>query len=359
MIGSCGSSGSSLVSYLINLHPSVVCPPELFLLNKKKLYSIPFTQLKEGIKIALENRYQVKQRKIRRKTLNNRFLTISELDTFALGSSTYAHIKHGEPFLDPPNRLGWTLESWLKILNFSNSFEEFVESIFQIIILESGKKRWAEKTPSNCYCIREFLELFPTGNYIHVIRDVRDVVPSLMRRGASPEIAARRWLHDNALWLSHRNNLRCHQVKYEELVRKPHDILDKLFAYLNEDTVSKEILESHKANHEMNYHKTWNLRTNQGISTLSTGKWKKKNFPEKRYLEQLFRNTYISHEFAKIIGLKDSININEMIFELGYDLLDEWDVNKRFNLKFFGHFLTEKALKLISRENIYCDLYYQ
>ena len=45
---------------------------------------------------------------------------------------------------------------------------------------EEPKSRWVDGTPENCFYICGLRKLFPKAQFVHLVRDVTDVVPSLL-----------------------------------------------------------------------------------------------------------------------------------------------------------------------------------
>jgi hypothetical protein len=71
-----------------------------------------------------------------------------------------------------------------------------VRGTFASFLAQSGRARFAEKTPSNCLRLPFVSEIFPDAVFVHVVRDGRAVVEATMRKlaGAGPasaRIAAR------------------------------------------------------------------------------------------------------------------------------------------------------------------------
>lgn len=54
-----------------------------------------------------------------------------------------------------------------------------IDNIISMILNQSGKKIWADKTARNIHCLRYILCNYPQAKVLHVIRDPRDVVASL------------------------------------------------------------------------------------------------------------------------------------------------------------------------------------
>jgi protein-tyrosine sulfotransferase len=116
----------------------------------------------------------------------------------------------------------------------------FIDAFAVRVCAESGKSRWAEKTPQNIRNLDWILARFPQASVIHVIRDGRDVVCSMRQHPDWRWVAgrwqkmlaprtidwyARRWLDDTAAGLSWRGDPRYVEVRYEDLVADPPAVL--------------------------------------------------------------------------------------------------------------------------------------
>ncbi len=110
-----------------------------------------------------------------------------------------------------------------------------------------GKPRWGEKTPNNLYFTEEILEDFPGAKILCVTRDGRDMSVDAINSDFGPTnilCAAENWKHgqtraqqlrrvlDASIWFD---------VRYEELVRKPEEVLRKVCSFLGEDFESEMI----------------------------------------------------------------------------------------------------------------------
>lgn len=135
-----------------------------------------------------------------------------------------------------------------KIASFFDSFQtEYAQ--------KRGKGRWAEKTPKYTTMLDFINELFPDSQMIHIIRDGRDVVTSHRDRWGYK--VAMRSINDWKTYVTMANEFgkkvssdRYIEVRYEELVTQPENILRGLFTYLNEpwDPV---VLKHNEVEHDM------------------------------------------------------------------------------------------------------------
>ncbi|NEP18053.1 MAG: sulfotransferase [Leptolyngbya sp. SIO4C1] len=368
LLGGCGSSGTSLLSHLLNGHPNLYCGAELHLLNKKALYEPPFTESKSQLARLLQKRAKalatgVKLRiparaaylQIKRLRYDG-ILTTGLLNNKYLGSSTYANLRYGRAIFADCAGYGLTLEDCLNLVQTSDSFKELIDRFFAAVLLRAGKQRWAEKTPNNCYCIGEFLSLYPAGQYIHIVRDGRDVVPSLIKRGASPEVAVRRWLHDTLMGYPYRHHSRCYMLKYEDLVSAPLQTLNQLTRFLGESESAKQMLASQTKNSPTNGHSSWSVKTSDPVSTQALEKWKKPNYFSKGYLEALFAYTHLSSKFLDSLGIDGIRSANDLLRALNYEATDCWNNNPRLSPKLMKHFFQEKVYSLLASEKLACDI---
>lgn len=64
--------------------------------------------------------------------------------------------------------------------DMKETFRRLIVSFLEPVHARSGKRLIAEKTPANALYFAELHQLFPESRFVHVIRDPRDVVASLL-----------------------------------------------------------------------------------------------------------------------------------------------------------------------------------
>lgn len=120
-----------------------------------------------------------------------------------------------------------------------------------------GKRVWCEKSPENVAYLDALANAYPDGRYVCLYRDPRDVVHSCLdvgRDGFMPELAGyarrepdhpvqamtRSWADKThrILAFERRNPGLSHRLRYEDLVRSPHDRLEALFSFLGVPNVT-------------------------------------------------------------------------------------------------------------------------
>jgi hypothetical protein len=106
------------------------------------------------------------------------------------------------------------------------------------------KSRWVDGTPEYSFCICGLRKLFPEAKFIHIVRDVRSVVRSLVRFGeggrravASEREAYEYWLRTTQACLLAEEALgqdRMARLRYQDLVDDPERAMDRIFDFLGE-----------------------------------------------------------------------------------------------------------------------------
>ena len=116
-----------------------------------------------------------------------------------------------------------------------------------------------EKTPSHALCIPEIKEMLPESKIIHILRDPRDVVASLLAASRtwglgwapnSPRRAASIWVeHVRAVKEAskHLSERDFHEVTYEQLWSDPEDTLRSVSRFLNLDWEAEDLSQALKA----------------------------------------------------------------------------------------------------------------
>lgn len=188
-VGGAPRSGTTLVRAILDAHPDIACGPEL--------RAFP----------ALARLY--------RETAS------------AMGATLAAHYSFDAECL-------------------KETFRRLIASFLAPLHERSGKRFVAEKTPANALYFFELSALFPESRFIHVVRDPRDVVASLIKMDwrdaktgarlpitASVADAAQGWRdHVAAARAARDRGASVYDLVYEDLVAEPEATLAKLFGFL-------------------------------------------------------------------------------------------------------------------------------
>jgi protein-tyrosine sulfotransferase len=197
LILSCHRSGSTLLRYVLDTHPAIYSPPELFL---------------GSLGTALMQ-----------------FLTGLDGEVYGADEPTAPELTAA---LDQTR--------------------DFIAERLSAATLRQGKRMWCEKTPDNLRHLRLCDALFPEARYLCLYRHALDVVksttemleriPSLLpflyaSRGHVVTALLRYWTEWNGTLLRFEaaNPSRIHRVRYEDLVGDPLTTLESVFAFLSLD----------------------------------------------------------------------------------------------------------------------------
>lgn len=96
----------------------------------------------------------------------------------------------------------------------------------------SGPGRMVEKTPANAVRLPFINRLYPDCHFVHIIRDGRHTVASLMARKVWLALAPYQWVRAHRIALADLRELpaeRVHIIRYEELLQDPERVLGSVF----------------------------------------------------------------------------------------------------------------------------------
>ncbi len=196
-------------------------------------------------------------------------------------------------------------EMWQNFMTgFANPLQQYylgpsdINAIFSSLLLAlmdkykqmSGKTRIAEKSPNNIFYFQHLHHIFPKSPLIHIIRDGRDVVCSLLTMNwVNPQTGqALEYTQDAAkaadYWLRavragqvakqkpaiHKNYM---EIQYENIVSRPEDVLKELFTFLQEpwDPI---VLNFHKQKRNL-ANESSALQVSKPFYQSALGRWKK------------------------------------------------------------------------------------
>ena len=158
-------------------------------------------------------------------------------------------------------RGGTGLSCYFREEEFISVLKHYLWLLMQPMIgpLGSGEL-FVEKTPSHAFCIGEIKRLLPQSRIIHILRDPRDVVASLLAvsRSWGAAWAPKRATAAAALWADHVTAVRSvarglparefHEVTYERLSETPEDTLTRVCEFLELDWHADDVHRAVEAN---------------------------------------------------------------------------------------------------------------
>jgi hypothetical protein len=134
-----------------------------------------------------------------------------------------------------------------KVMAGCRNGSDFIRIVMEEVARAQGVDRWIDSTPTNVPHMLRISRDFPDAQFIHIIRDARDVALSLDKRHWSRPLP---WDRDRSLlaagiyweWIvrrARRNGAtlgpRCIEVHYEELVEQPQRALARIGKFLGHD----------------------------------------------------------------------------------------------------------------------------
>lgn len=187
----CGRSGTTLLRVLLNRHPEVAIPLESLFMVDYLRYQGPL-KLPDQLQMVL-----------------------------------------AEPEIEE-----WGIEVDPEDYAQCRTMTEVIEYLNQSYAASHRKSQWGQKTPRFVRHMDILIRHFPEGRFIHVVRDPRAVVNSLMRSNVHYNNALTgtwRWLRDvNAgLDFERSNPEKVLRIKYEDLVLDTKPILERVCEFLS------------------------------------------------------------------------------------------------------------------------------
>jgi protein-tyrosine sulfotransferase len=287
----CGSSGSTLLAHTLDRHPEIACGDELF------LFCVP----------ALYDDYS----RFRRHRWLYRRIGVSG-NPFHQGRAIF---RQGKAY-------GLSRTALWRLAGRATNINELAAQVQTHVLARTGKRVWAEKTPRNIRVVDKFIHAFPAAKVVHIVRDPRDVLLSLARRGKSLLEAAETWMGSTAAIAPHRHNPNVLEVRYEDLCREPDATLERVCRFIGvgfDPTYFRSDRFASQGLGKFQGHASWTQSPDEPFSTRSIGRHRSVDF-EWRSLASIRLTT----EYATLLGTRPW-RLGELAASYGYDLEDVAD----------------------------------
>lgn len=114
---------------------------------------------------------------------------------------------------------------------------DFIDRFLMLLAERDGKPRWAEKTPRNIEFIEDIFQYWKDAQFIHVVRDPRDIYVSRKRSknlSLSQFLGAMETILSPASHYFGTRSERYMEVRYESLVRDPQGTMSEVLRFLDE-----------------------------------------------------------------------------------------------------------------------------
>jgi hypothetical protein len=138
--------------------------------------------------------------------------------------------------IEPMHRLGLDLGALgRRMMEEGGSWEALFAAMLRHYASVQGKPHAGEKTPAHIFRVDILRAWFPGCAIIHIVRDPRDMVSSLVRMpwsNRSVRFAARTWARSNAAGRAAAGGDDYLLVKYEDLATSPEAALDRMCRHI-------------------------------------------------------------------------------------------------------------------------------
>jgi hypothetical protein len=183
----CGRSGTTLLRAMLNAHPRLAVPLEsLFIVDYLQADDV------ERVKDLAASEYEIQE---------------------------------------------WGLRGVKSVVDGASTPRDVVASLHDAYAEKHGKERWGQKTPRLVRYADILRESFPNAKFIHVVRDPRGVVNSLINSDvhrSNALYASRRWVRDVTAGLQAEQKHGALRVRYEDLVEDAEETLRRVMSFLDE-----------------------------------------------------------------------------------------------------------------------------
>ena len=201
---------------------------------------------------------------------------------------------------------------WLRSQDVS--FTEFAAKIGlgagTLFASRANGARWIDSTPGHTLMLPALLHLFPSASFLHIVRDGRAVVSSMMSSGFTAPwafdfaAACRTWVHyvKRGRATARTNPDRILEVRHEVLTRRPRSELKRVFAFLGEQPSvrSVEFITTKRINSSYGNRDAGDIRTAKDPAAGPRRPWDRWTAEEKDTFAEIAGNTM--SEFGYEIG---------------------------------------------------------
>jgi Sulfotransferase family len=136
-----------------------------------------------------------------------------------------------------------------RILKEARNGGDFIRIVMDSVAHSQQAQRWAVYDPDNVLHVERVKRDIPNALFVHIIRDGRDIALSLKKMGGFAPLPWDRSQTDSLVatslywkWMIHQGRERGSkfpadyiEIRYEDLITKPHEVLGKLGRFIDHD----------------------------------------------------------------------------------------------------------------------------
>ncbi len=253
VVGS-GRSGTTMLQLMLNAHPKIAMQGELHFFEDVLALKDEWATLSDDEDLA------------------NFFRKIPELHSLK-------YLPQLEKYLELTHQ---------RMKEGGRSYEDFHRYMMEVYAQQKGATRLGEKTPSNVRYMEQLLAMYPNACIIHIIRDPRAVVASMIKvpfTGNDVLSNVIKWKLDieysQRMKTEHASNYI--EVRYEDLVSDPTLTLKNICEFIGEP-YSEDMLGFYMTASSYTNTESWKEGTTKAVHEASVDKWRSELAPSQVYI---------------------------------------------------------------------------
>ena len=193
---------------------------------------------------------------------------------------------------------GWLRQQEVGFAEFAANIGLGAQTLFES---RAAGARWIDATPGHTLMVSALLSLFPSANFLHLVRDGRAVVSSMMSSGFDVHWtsdfaeACRAWVHYVRTGFEAAGTTpdRILEVRHERLVGRPRSELKRIFAFLGEPPSERavEFIATKRINSSYGNRDAGDIRTPKDPATGPKRPWDRWTAEERDTFADIAGNT--------------------------------------------------------------------
>ena len=181
---------------------------------------------------------------------------------------------------DRPDQ-GWLLKNNVSYDEFCAYLGSGIDRLFRS---RSGERRWVDATPGHTLMAPDIASLFPTARFLHIVRDGRAVVCSMLKSGFGFDwsndfkAACFTWAHYVKKGLEFESGSASHRVlrvRHEQLVESPEQTMNDVQLFLGSSVSAKcgDFLRTKRINSSYDNTTSDDIRKSKDTARLHEKPW--------------------------------------------------------------------------------------
>ncbi len=285
----CPRSGTTILATILNRHPNIATAPETHFFNLISKLDYTWNKLTDNDIHSLLNQSRIID-----------LIKVAELDKELLAQELLVMPKRNQ--------------------------KAFFDLLIKHFLVKKDKARLCEKTPQHLRNVDEILALYPKAKFLHLIRDGRSVVNSLLKmpwRPAGLVNNARFWLQNIRLgekFTRKYEGTSLLTIRFEDIMIKPEETIMQVCNFIGEE-YSDSLLDTNlKDNIFPSWENNWKHKSTQQLDSKRVNAWSDEMTTEdKTILEWMLSSTLIKYGYTNKrakLNFKSAVKLSGEYIEL-------------------------------------------